>query len=83
MASLVNPGQKIQLVGDIFPLPNCNFYYKWTILKGNDIASVDSKGILSIRPEAKAGDKITIKTTAVTEDSNIVPKATIVTYLLQ
>lgn len=83
MASLVNPGQKIRLVGDIYPLPNCEFVYKWTILNGNDIANVDDKGILSISPDAKAGDKITIKTTAVTEDPFIVPKATIVTYLLQ
>ena len=81
--SLVGVGQKIQLVADIYPLPNCNFYYKWEITKGQNIAKVDNKGVLSISPDAIAGDTFTVKTTAITEDPYIRPKASVVTYLLQ
>ena len=50
---------------------------------GKDIAKVDKKGVLTISPNARPGDSFTIKTTAVTEDPFISPKATIVDYLVQ
>ena len=81
--SLVKVGQKIQLVADIYPLPYCDFHYKWEVTKGKNIASVDDKGVLTLSPDAIAGDTFTIKTTAVTEDPYIRPKASVVTYLLQ
>jgi len=55
----------------------------WTVTKGNKIAKVDKKGILTVSKEAVAGDSFTIKTSAVTEDPYIRPKATVVTYLVQ
>lgn len=80
---IAKAGQKIQLVGDIYPHPPCKFYYVWTVTKGNNIAKVDDKGILTISPRAIPGDSFTIKTTAVTEDPFIRPKATVVDYLVQ
>ena len=76
-------GQKIQLAADIYPLPKCKFHYKWEILKGENIASVDDKGVLTVSPMAIPGDTFTVKTTAVTEDPYIQPKASIVSYLVQ
>jgi len=76
-------GQKIQLKADIYPLPSCDFHYVWSILRGNEIAKVDSKGVLTVSPNAIPGDVFTVKTTAVTEDPFIQPKATIVDYLVQ
>lgn len=76
-------GQKIQLVADIYPLPPCDFYYKWEILKGNKIAKVNDKGVLTISPKAVAGDVFTVKTTAVAEDPYIRPRATVVDYFVQ
>lgn len=76
-------GQKIQLKADIYPLPNCDFYYKWQITRGNKIAKVDDKGVLTISSKAVPGDVFTVKTTAVTEDPFIVPKATVVDYFIQ
>jgi hypothetical protein len=40
-------------------------------------------GTLTISKKAVSGDSFTIKTTAVTEDPFIRPKATVVTYLVQ
>lgn len=79
----VKAGQKVRLVADIYPLPTCDFYYVWTVTKGNKIAKVDKKGILTVSKKAVAGDSFTIKTSAVTEDPYIRPKATVVTYLVQ
>jgi hypothetical protein len=76
-------GQKVQLVADIYPLPKCKFYYKWTVIKGSNIAKVDDKGVLTISRKARPGDSFTIKTTAVTEDPFLMPKATVVDYLVQ
>ena len=76
-------GQKIQLKADIHPLPACKFHYEWSILKGGAIAKVDSKGVLTVSQNAVPGDVFTVKTTAVTEDPYITPKATIVDYLVQ
>lgn len=81
--SLNKLGQKIQLVGDVYPLPPCKFHYKWEITRGKNIASVNDKGVLTLSPEAVAGDTFTVKTTVVTEDPYIRPKASVVTYLLQ
>lgn len=76
-------GQKIQLKADIYPLPSCNFHYEWSITQGQGIAKVDSKGVLTVSEKAVPGDVFTVKTTAVTEDPYITPKATIVDYLVQ
>lgn len=76
-------GQRVQLVADIYPLPVGNFYYKWEILNGKDIAKVDEKGILTVSPLAMPGDIFTVKTTAVADDPFIRPKPTIVDYLVQ
>ena len=76
-------GQKVQLVADIYPLPTCEFHYVWTVVKGQNIAKVDDKGVLTISRKARPGDSFTIKTTAVTEDPFIRPKATVVDYLVQ
>lgn len=76
-------GQKIQLKADIYPLPSCDFYYKWEITSGNKIAKVDDKGVLTISPKAVPGDVFTVKTTAVAEDPYIRPKATVVDYFIQ
>ena len=76
-------GQKIQLKADIYPLPGCDFHYEWSVLKGQDIAKVDSNGVLTVSLNAVPGDVFTVKTTAVTEDPYITPKATIVDYLVQ
>ena len=78
----VKAGQKVRLVADIYPLPPCDFYYVWTVTKGEKIAQVDKKGILTVSKKAVSGDSFTIKTTAVTEDPYIRPKATVVTYLV-
>ena len=80
---LAENGQKIQLTADIYPLPACKFHYVWTVVKGQNIAKVDDKGVLTISGLAKPGDSFTIKTTAVTEDPFIQPKATVVDYLVQ
>lgn len=80
---IAKAGQKTQLVADIYPLPPCDFHYVWTVLRGNSIAKVDEKGVLTISPNARPGDSFTIKTTAVTEDPFIMPKATVVDYLVQ
>lgn len=80
---IAKAGQKVQLVADIYPLPGCDFHYKWEVIKGKDIAKVDNKGVLTISPKAIPGDSFTIKTTAVTEDPFIRPKATVVDYLVQ
>ena len=77
------PGQKVRLVADIYPLPKCKFHYVWTVTKGNKIAKVDKHGTLTVSKKAVAGDSFTIKTTAVVEDPFIIPKATVVTYLVQ
>jgi len=79
----VKAGQKVRLVADIYPLPPCDFHYVWTVTKGKKIAKVDAKGTLTISKKAVSGDSFTIKTTAVTEDPFIRPKATVVTYLVQ
>ena len=76
-------GQKMQLVADIYPLPSCDFHYVWTITKGQKIAKVDAKGVLTISKKAVPGDSFTVKTTAVTEDPYIRPKATVVDYIVQ
>lgn len=76
-------GQKVQLVADIYPLPTCEFHYVWEVVKGKDIATVDQNGVLTISRKAIPGDVFTIKTTAVTEDPFIRPKATVVDYLVQ
>jgi hypothetical protein len=76
-------GQKVQLSADIYPLPDCEFYYKWEVTRGKDIASVDDKGVLTISPKAIPGDTFTVKTTAVLKDPYIKPKASIVSYLVQ
>lgn len=76
-------GQKVRLVADIYPLPTCGFHYTWQVLKGSKIAKVDDNGILTVSKKAVPGDSFTIKTTAVTDDPNIRPKATVVTYLVQ
>ncbi len=78
----VKAGQKVRLVADIYPLPPCDFHYVWTVTKGEKIAQVDKKGILTVSKKAVSGDSFTIKTTAVTEDPYIRPKATVVTYLV-
>ena len=80
---IAKAGQKTQLVADIYPLPSCGYHYVWTVLKGKNIAKVDKKGVLTISPDARPGDSFTIKTTAVTDDPFITPKATIVDYLVQ
>lgn len=80
---IAKAGQKTQLVADIYPLPTCKFHYVWTVLRGKDIAKVDKNGVLTISPDARPGDSFTIKTTAVTEDPFIRPKATVVDYLVQ
>lgn len=80
---IAKAGQKTQLVADIYPLPPCDFHYKWTVLRGNSIAKVDEKGVLTISKKARPGDSFTIKTTAVTEDPFIIPRATVVDYLVQ
>ena len=80
---IAKAGQKIQLVADIYPLPPCNYHYVWTVLKGKDIAKVDKKGVLTISKKARPGDAFTIKTSVVTEDPFIKPKATVVDYLVQ
>lgn len=80
---IAKAGQKVQLVADIYPLPDCPFHYVWTVLKGKNIAKVDEKGVLTISRKAMPGDSFRIKTTAVAEDPNIRPKATIVDYLVQ
>ena len=80
---IAKAGQKVQLVADIYPLPSCKFKYVWEVTKGNNIAKVDDKGVLTISPRAIPGDSFTIKTTAVTEDPFIRPKATVVDYLVQ
>lgn len=79
----VKANQRVRLVADIYPLPPCDFHYVWTVTKGNKIAKVNDKGILFVSKKAVAGDSFTIKTTAVTEDPFIRPKATVVTYLVQ
>ena len=76
-------GQKTQLKADIYPLPHCKFHYEWAILAGENIANVDSKGVLTVSLNAVPGDVFTVKTTAVTEDPFIQPMATIVDYLVQ
>lgn len=76
-------GQKIQLKADIYPLPPCPFHYKWEVVQGQKIAKVDDKGVLTISPKAVAGNVFTIKTTAITEDPYIRPKATVVDYIIQ
>lgn len=80
---IAKAGQKIQLVADIYPLPACKYHYVWTVLRGNNIAKVDKKGVLTISKKAVPGDSFRIKTTAVTEDPFIMPKATVVDYLVQ
>ena len=75
-------GQKVQLVADIYPLPGCKFHYKWEIIKGKNIASVDKNGVLSVSRKAVAGDFFTVKTTAVCEDPYVQPKPSIVDYLV-
>lgn len=80
---IAKAGQKTQLVADIYPLPPCKFHYVWTVLRGNNIAKVDEKGVLTISKKARPGDSFRIKTTAVTEDPFIMPKATVVDYLVQ
>ena len=80
---IAKAGQKTQLVADIYPLPTCKFHYVWTVLRGKDIAKVDKNGVLTISPDARPGDSFTIKTTAVTEDPFIRPRATVVDYLVQ
>ena len=80
---IVKASQKVRLVADIYPLPACDFHYVWTVTKGNKIAKVNDKGILTVSKKAVSGDSFTIKTTAVTEDPFIRPKATVVTYLVQ
>lgn len=79
----VKAGQKVRLVADIYPLPKCDFHYVWEVTKGNEIAKVDKKGTLTVSKKAVSGDSFTIKTSAVTEDPYIRPKATVVTYLVQ
>lgn len=76
-------GQKIQLKADIYPLPGCDFYYKWEITRGKNIASVDDKGVLTVSSKAVAGDRFTVKISAITEDIYLRPKPSIVTYLVQ
>ena len=80
---IAKAGQKTQLVADIYPLPSCKFHYVWTVLNGKSIAKVDEKGVLTISKKARPGDSFRIKTTAVTEDPFIMPKATVVDYLVQ
>lgn len=80
---IARAGQKTQLVADIYPLPACKFHYVWTVVRGQNIAKVDNKGVLTISRKARPGDSFTIKTTAVTEDPFIRPKATVVDYLVQ
>lgn len=80
---IAKAGQKTQLVADIYPLPACKFKYVWTVLRGGNIAKVNDKGVLTISKKARPGDTFRIKTTAVTEDPFITPKATIVDYLVQ
>lgn len=75
-------GQKVQLSANIYPLPKCGFHYKWEILSGKDIASVDDKGVLTVSPMAIPGDTFTVKTTAVIKDPYLRPKPSIVKYLL-
>lgn len=79
----VKAGQKVRLVADIYPLPACDFHYVWEITKGNKIAKVDKKGILTVSKKAVSGDSFTLKTSAVAEDPFIRPIATVVTYLVQ
>jgi hypothetical protein len=55
----------------------------WEITKGNKIAKVDKKGILTVSKKAVSGDSFTLKTSAVAEDPFIRPIATVVTYLVQ
>ena len=76
-------GQKIQLKADIYPLPGCDFHYKWEITKGKNIASVDENGVLTVSSKAVAGDKFTVKISAVVADPYLTPKPSIVTYLVQ
>lgn len=80
---IAKAGQKMQLVADIYPLPYCDFHYVWKIIKGQKIAKVDKNGVLSVSRKAVPGDRFTVKTTAVTADPYITPKATVVTYLVQ
>lgn len=76
-------GQKEQLVGDLYPLPkNIKHKYKFEILKGKEIASIDAKGVLHISAKAKAGDTFTVKTTAVLDSPYITVKPAIVDYLV-
>ena len=80
---IAKAGQKTQLVADIYPLPNCKYHYVWTVLRGNKIANVDDKGVLTISNKAMPGDSFRIKTTAVAEDPFVRPIATVVDYLVQ
>ena len=79
----VKAGQKTQLVGDIYPLPDCGFHYVWKILKGSSIASVDKKGVLSISTKAKPGDTFTVKTTAIFDEPYMTAKPSIVDYIVR
>lgn len=79
----IKPGQRTQLVGDIYPLPKCGYHFTWSILKGSSIAKVDSKGVLSISSNAKPGDIFTVKTTAVVDDPYIQIKPSIVDYIVR
>lgn len=76
-------GQKEQLVGDLYPIPKgVRRKYRFEIIKGQKIASVDKDGVLTISADAKAGDTFTVKTTAVLDNPYITVKPAIVDYLV-
>lgn len=79
----IRAGQKTQLVGDIYPVPNGGYRYSWKILRGTKIASVDKNGILTINPNARPGDTFRVKTTAITNDPHILVKPSIVDYVVK
>lgn len=79
----IHPGQRIQLAGDIYPLPKCGYRFTWSVLKGSSIASIDSKGILSISSDAKPGDIFTVRTTAIVDDPYVQIKPSVVDYMVR
>ena len=79
----IKAGQKIQLVGDIYPKPRGKYHYTWSILRGKSIASVDKKGVLTINTNAKPGDTFRVKTSAIVENPQIQVKPSIVDYIVR
>ena len=79
----VKAGQKTQLVGDIYPRPRGKYHYTWSILRGKSIASVDEKGVLTIKKTAKPGDTFRVKTSEIVENPQLKVKPSIVDYVVK